>query len=433
MSDRRQIELMGEATRLEEQATPRLLRATVAALSLTVFAFVGWAAVADVKQVAHTVGEVMPEGRPQVIQHLEGGIVQDIMVEDGDLVSAGDVLVRLDEEEARADLAAARHRRLALALEAERLRAFIAGRTPDFSAFADAPPAMIGEHEAFFRDMVAARQREADVIGHEIAQSTRALDALRADLVAAEANLEVAREVERRRADLESRGLSSTMALLSDRQRVIELEGRVARLAADIRSAQDLIAQERSRLASLTARHRDAANEALADVSTSLAEVSERVDKLTSQIARKTLRAPVDGLVKGLSVNTIGSVLKAGEQVAEIVPVGRTLEVMVEIAPRDIGHLAVGQAVDVKLTSFDFTRYGTVKGTLVHISPTSFRTGEGRPYFRGRVRLDASEVSGQPILPGMTASAAIVTGEKTVLAYLLRPVQQSLTTAMTER
>ncbi|MEM8662683.1 MAG: HlyD family efflux transporter periplasmic adaptor subunit, partial [Pseudomonadota bacterium] len=158
----------------------------------------------------------------------------------------------------------------------------------------------------------------------------------------------------------------------------------------------------------------------------------ERIDE---RIARLVLRAPTRGLVKGLSVNTIGAVIQPGQALMDLVPLGPALEAVVQIDPRDIGHIRVGQPVNIKVTSFDFARYGAVPGHITQISATTFKTDEGRTYFKARVDLSKNYVARTEhhIIPGMTVLADIVTGEKTILQYLIKPIHLSIQSALTER
>lgn len=148
------------------------------------------------------------------------------------------------------------------------------------------------------------------------------------------------------------------------------------------------------------------------------------------------LLKPSRGLVKGLSVNTIGEVIQPGQTIMEIIPLDKALEVAVKISPQDIGHLKVGQAVQVKFSTFDFSRYGSIAGHLEQISATTFSGENGDRYYQGRILLDQNHVGVNPenmIMPGMTVMADVITGDKTILQYMLKPIHVSLKTAFTER
>lgn len=432
----RQTRYLSQAVQLEEAANPRIVGLTVTVISLAIFAFAAWAALTNVSEVARVTGEVVPEGFVQRVQHLEGGIVRAINVTDGAIVEAGDVLVMLDEATVRDDLESAQARRLALSLEAERLRAFIDGREPDFSRFAGAGRGAIADNRAFFADMREARRREETVIADQIEQRRRRAATLVGDLEVARANLALSQELFARRSELADKGHASLMQLLEDERRLNEARGKVRGTENAIAVTEREISEFENRRTSLLADQREDANEALFRLTAELDQTAEQIDKLNERIGRMTVRAPTHGLINSVAVNTIGAVVAPGDTLMQIVPLGTDLEAVVDIAPEDIGHLGVGQEVRVKLTTFNAAHYGVIAGKLAHISATTVAREDGTRVYQGRVRLDADHVGGREehrILPGMTVSADILTGEKTVLDYLMRPIHASLTTALSER
>lgn len=178
------------------------------------------------------------------------------------------------------------------------------------------------------------------------------------------------------------------------------------------------------------------ANRAYNTATSELDQQKQVVASLEERVRRLVVTAPVTGLVKGIKINTIGAVVKPGEPLMEIVPTSRTLVVEARISPSDIGNVAVGQRVKVKVSSYDYGRYGVVNGALEFITATTFTDEKGEKYYRGRVILDSDHVgthTEMKILPGMTVQAGIITGRKSVMEYLLKPVQRALKDAFSER
>jgi len=178
------------------------------------------------------------------------------------------------------------------------------------------------------------------------------------------------------------------------------------------------------------------ARQARDQAESALNQQKEVVTRLKGRVERLDVRAPVAGLVKGLKLNTIGEVVKPGDPLMEIVPTGETLVVEARIAPADVGHVAVGQPVKVKVSSFDYGRFGAVDGTLEFISATTFDGSNGEKHYRGRVTLKQTHVGNHEemkILPGMTVQAGIITGKKSIMAYLLKPVQRALADGLNEK
>jgi HlyD family secretion protein/adhesin transport system membrane fusion protein len=432
-----QLRHLSQSARLEEQSNLRLIRLTLVIVSLAILAMLGWAAQARVSELARAPGEVVPEGSQRSVQHLEGGIVSAIAVREGQLVAQGERLLELDGSGLREDLSRARIKQQTLQVQAERLRAFIAGRAPDFAPFAAAPASYLAEQAASFRSMVAASREERRVVEAQIAQKEEALGQLGARKGTVALNLELVEDLHERYRGLFGRGYLTRSRLVESEQELNRLRGEAAEIDNQIRQAAVALQEFRSRLGSLAAGHRDEAWRQLDAIEAELRQNQEVIAKLDGQVGRLELRAPVRGLVKGLAVNTIGAVVAPGQVLLEIVPLDETLMVEIRIPPQHIGHLSLGQPVQVRVSSYDFGRYGAVQGTLASVSATTFTGPTGERFYRGRVRLAQHHVGSDPvanpILPGMTVMADIVTGDKTVLDYLLKPIERSLKTAFTER
>lgn len=435
-SRERQTRYLSQAIQLEEAVNPHIIRSTMTVVSLAILTFFTWAGFTNVNEVARTPGEVIPHGFQQTVQHLEGGIVRTIDIREGEIVDKGQVLITLSDSAVKDDLERVRSKQLSMDLREEQLRAFTENRMPDFSRFPDATQKMIADQNAFFFAMRNARNKEARIIRDQIGGKKQSLKTLDVDIKTARKNLAIAADVYRRRKILKKKGYASHMKLLEDRKRLNDIQGDLARLENQVRVARTEIEGFEGRLESLFARHRDEANEKLAQLLADKAQNIEIVEKLEERIGRMTIRAPSRGIVKGLMINTVGAVIQSGQTLMEILPLNESLEVQVKISPQDIGFVKVGQKVQVKFSTFDFSRYGSILGKLAHISATTFDGDSGDRHYRGRILLDANYVGDDPsnaILPGMTVMADVITGRKTILEYLLKPIHISLKTAFTER
>ena len=203
-----------------------------------------------------------------------------------------------------------------------------------------------------------------------------------------------------------------------------------------LRMTRAEIGEFNNRLQSLSSNHNNDVSERLDQLMEKKAENAELIDKLQGRVARLEIVAPVKGVVKGLELNTVGAVVRPGETLMDIVPMDESLVIQVKIPPQHIGHIEVGQKVEVKFSSFDFSRYGVVPGKLDRISATTFTGANGERYYQGRILLDRNYVGqskANRVLPGMTVMAEIITGRKTLLDYLLKPVHNALKTAFSER
>ena len=358
---------------------------------------VTWAAVAQVDIVAKASGRVVPDGREQVIASLEGGILRELLVREGQQGAAGQPLALLDPTRVEAAQAEGQARRLALQGTQARLTAEAGGKPLKFPA--DLPVAVVqGETESW-----QARQR---ALNEAVATNRRSMALLQRELAMAEA--------------MSAKGLMSEVEVMRVRRQVNEL---------------DLQTQERIN------RFRQDASGELVRVRNELAQLMEQMVVRDDALRRTTLLSPVNGLVKQIRMNTLGGVVPAGAPVMEIVPVGDRVLVEARIRPADIGFVQVGQRVEVKLSAYDYTVYGGMKGVVQSISPDALgdpdrAANPDATWYRALVRTDRATLGRRAkgdgpegkvlaVLPGMTGTVEIRTGERSVLGFLLRPMLKS--------
>ena len=388
-SESEQLRYLPQSVKLEEAVQPHIIRVTMILISGIVLLFIMWASVTNINEVAKAPGEIVPKGFVQVVQHLDGGIVTEIHTGEGDLVKKDQILLKINDGGTRHDLAEALAKQRFLSIEAERLHAFINNEQPNFERFSD--KAMSAD--AHFVQQEKLMTHNADI--YKLHQRAEKLME----------NLRIAKERLALQKKLFKQGHVPKLTVFQYQKEVSKIE---------------------------TDAHRE-----LNTIEAQIAQNKEVIAKLKSKVDRLEVRSPVYGLVKGLKVNTIGGVIEPGKTLMEIVPLDKHLVVEARILPKDIGHVQVGQTVRVKVSSYDFSRYGAVMGRLEFLSATTFLGEKGEPYYRGRIILSKRYVGNNsgtnPILPGMTVEADIVTGKKTILAYLLKPIHLSLKTALTER
>lgn len=415
------------------------------ALALLLLGGGGWSATAVLAGAVTVQGQIEVEGNRQVVQPSEGGSVDWILVREGDVVVAGQPLVALNG----ADLTAALARlRTALAALAARHARLIAERdglaAPPFGADLRADPkatvlvedqrrlfAARAESDASQRDQLS---RQVDQIGHEI-------EGLIAQHAALDRQTALVAQDLATQSDLAARGLAPAGRVLTLQRQIAELEG--TRAAIDTQRAQAEGRQTEARIAALriAATRREAALTELRDLVPQELDLSGQADALTARIARLTLRAPVSGVVWGLSVTTRGAVVKPGDTILSIVPQDRALIVTAEVPPVNIDDVAVGQMVRLRVLAFHDRLAGEVTGRVTGVSSDVFRDDRtGRSFYRVRITLDPAPLGGAPpgmvlpgpLLPGMPVEAFIVTGARTPLAYLLAPLRAYLDHALRE-
>ena len=357
---------------------------------------IAWAGFAQVDIVAKASGRVVPDGREQVIASLEGGIVRELLVREGQEVTEGQALAMLDPTRFESQQAESTAKKLALLGTLARLQAEANGRPLQFSE--DIPEAVVeAETESH-----AARQH---ALNEAVETNGRSAALLQKELGMAQA--------------MSSRGLMSEVEVMRVRRQLNDLQ---------------LQTQERIN------RFRQEAAGEMVRVRNELALLEEQMVVRDDALRRTTLVSPVNGVVKTLRANTVGGVVQPGAPVMEILPLGPRVLVEARVKPADIGFVRTGQQVRVKLSAYDFTIYGMLEGTVVSISPDAMgdpdKAATEGTWYRAMVRAvpDGLQKAGKPlsVLPGMTGTVEIRTGQRSVLAYMLRPMMKSQE-AFTER
>ena len=432
-----QLRYLSQSVLIEEAMTPHIIRSTLMVVSVAIMIFIIWAAITNVDEVAIAPGEVVPSQYIQSIQHLEGGIVSEIHIKEGDLVQKGQLLIKLDGNSAKQDLSSLKAKQLALDFQAERLRAFVNSAQPDFNKISGNHHKIKQDQLKAFNSMLEARDAEKKVIEEQIIQKQEAVTQLQQKYETLNDNMELVQEERDIKQKLVEQGAVSKVKFFEIEKELNQIVGEVSEVESQIIQAQNELSEYKTRLGSLGARRHDEAYRELDQVESESSQNKERIKKITEQVTRLEIKAPSYGLVKSLNAKTIGGVVSSGQLLVEIVPLEGSLLVECKIVPKDIGHVKKGQDVSVKISAYDFSRYGTVGGKLEYISATTFTAEDGSRYYLGRISLEKNYVGRQKtenlIMPGMTVQSDIVTGEKSVLAYLLKPIHSSLNSAFRER
>jgi HlyD family secretion protein/adhesin transport system membrane fusion protein len=434
-----QLRYLSQSALIEETAAPYMVRTTLFFISTVIISLIAWAGFTDVEEIAITQGEVIPSKHVQSIQHLEGGIVANINVVEGELVDEGQVIFVLDGTAAKQDLSAIQAKKLALTYQTLRLRSFINNTKPNFQELSakEVNQRLIDEQNHAFESMIEARNNEKDVITEQIIQKESALNGFIERKATLKESMALVKEEMDLKNKLNKKGHLSKFKLLQIQKQFNDIKGEFQETESDATQAKNAIAEYKNRLESLEANFIDDAYQELNTVEGNINQIEETIKKLQEQVNRLEIRSPSYGFVKVLNIKTLGGVVESGQILAEIVPLEGNLIIETQIQPKDIGYIKTGQAVNVKVSSYDFSRYGTIEGILEYISATTFVNDDGTRYYMGRVSIEKNYVGANErknlIVPGMTVQADIVTGAKSILAYLLKPIHTSVTTAFSER
>ncbi|RQO79575.1 HlyD family type I secretion periplasmic adaptor subunit [Acidovorax sp. FJL06] len=408
-----------------------LLRLAVLFLLLLVF----WAAYAELDEVTRGDGKVVPTSQVQVIQSVDGGIVEELPVREGQVVEAGQLLLRVDSTRFLSTMLESRASLLALQAKALRLQALTQGGTfvPPPELLRDAPD-IVAQEMRLYRSRREEISAQVSISQNQLMQRQQELNEVRARKEQAERGLELMlRELNATKPMVATGAVSEVEVLRLDRE-VARLRGDREQADAQISRVQAAIQEASRRIeeVQLTARNQMSAE--LSETMSKLSSMSEGGRALADKVKHADIRSPVRGTVKRLLVNTVGGVVQPGKEVVEIVPSDDALILEAQVSPRDIAFLHPGQEAMVKFTAYDFSIYGGLVADVVNISADSVVDEKGNANYLVRVRTrKASLGANLPIIPGMVAQVDILTGKKTVLAYLLKPVLRAKANALSER
>lgn len=434
----RERSLLPESIHVEEELIPDFVHPALLLVAAAVILFIIWAAVTNLKEVARAPGEIIPSGDIKVVQHLDGGVISEILVAEGQLVEKGQLLLRISGSKATAELGQMTARLDGLRLREERLLAVTEGKLkPNFDALEIGKPGMVSTQRDIYLAQLATRASTLDILDRQIEQRKQRIEQQKAALAAAKEHVTLTNELSDMREDLASRRLVNRSVLLETRRAKVTAIGEVDRLREEIGISQQELAEAISRREDAKNQLRQQALIELGAVRTEIAEIEDAVFRLQGQVGRLEVRAPHRGFVHDFKIYNVEQVIEPGAMLMQIISEKPVIEAEVRIATRDIGFVKAGQHVNLRATSYDYARFGVAKGVLKSISPSSLLGDDGQPYYRGVVELDNPYVGNAAnrytLQPGMSVEADIVTGEKTLLTYLTKPVVDVISLSFRER
>jgi membrane fusion protein, adhesin transport system len=418
--------------------SPKGGRAIIWVVLLLFVAFMAWAYNSEIEQVTRGIGKVIPSSQIQVVQNLEGGIISEILVDVGQLVKKGQLLLRIDETRFSSSFKQNRVKYLSLKARAARLLAEANGK--DFKVPQEIldENREIGERE---KELFESRKREfqstLNILQEQISQREheyKELTTKQDELTRTNALLQKELELTR---PLVAQGAVSEVEVLHLERQASQMQGDIETIKQTIPKAQSRLQEAQLALQEAQLTFYNKAKSELNEVLADLDEVAATAIALEDRLKRTNVRSPVTGTINRLLVNTEGGVIQPGMDLVEIVPLEDTLVIEAKIKPSDIAFLRPEQEAKVKFTAYDFTIYGGLEAKLEHISADSITDEKGNSYYLVRLRTNKNylglESDPLPIIPGMIATVDIITGKKTILAYLLKPVLRAKYMALREQ
>ncbi len=418
------------------EQTPRGARIVVWLSLAAVLTLIVWAAFAVLDEVTRGEGKVIPTRQIQILQSLDGGIVSEILVKEGQSVKIGDLLLKVDPTRMVSSLRENQSQYLSLLAKAARLQALADGaRFIPPPAVAQEAPEIVAQERALYESRRAELDATIGVFRQQASQRSQELISAKARREQASQSYTLtARELEMTR-PLVKTGAVSDVELLRLERDVARYRGERDSANSDIPRLESSVLEASRKMQEVELTFRNVARSELSEVNAKISALSEGSAALEDRVNQTEIRSPVNGTVKQLKVNTVGGVVQPGKDVIELVPSDDALLLEARVLPKDIAFLRPGQKALVKFTAYDYSTYGGLEATLEHISADSVLDDKGNAYFLVRVRTLSTTIGPHnfPIIPGMVVEVDILTGKKSVLSYLLKPILRAKAKAMTER
>jgi HlyD family secretion protein/adhesin transport system membrane fusion protein len=409
---------------------------TVVPIMLFFTIFLTWASFSEIDEAVKGTGKVVPSGQTKVIQNLEGGIVSGILVNEGDAVKKGDIIYNLSNAFFSADYVTKEIDLLTLQAVLIRLEALIDNKTtveypPELKK--KIPDIVENETRIFYEDL-ENNQRKVDIAKDQFNQKDYKLRETKIRFNNLSIELNLAMENMKILDELLSKKVASKKEYILELSKKQNIVTQIEETRNSIPILQEEIEEARKKVASVESENR---SKSLSKYSEVKAEITKSIEKNKANVdreQRKSVISPVNGIINKLYFYTEGGIVKAGDKMAEITPIEDSLTIEAKIKSSDRAFIWEGQDVSVEITAYDFSKYGLLDGKLVSISPDSFEDKNGSIYYLAKIKADVNQFAPDlPILPGMVANVNILTGKKTVLQYIIKPLKDIRKNALSEQ
>ncbi len=424
-----------EADALISRQRTHRAQAIVRVALLVIVLLIVWAALARVDEVTRGEARVISSRQLQIVQSLDGGVVVEILVKEGQVVEAGQLLLRVDETRATSGVRESAAQGVALRARTARLRALAEDKPfqPPLAG-TDEEKRTVEEERRLYEARLSELQAQLSINRQQLSQRQQELNEMQARRNAAQRGLELAQQELAQTRPLLATGAVSQVDILRLERDVTKNRGDAEQATAQIARVQAAIGEAQRKAQETELVFRGEARRDLADAMGKLNALNEGAVALADRVSKAQVKSPVRGRVQRLLANTVGGVVQPGKDIVEIVPLDDTLVLEARVAPKDIAFIVPGQAATVKFTAYDFSIYGGLEAKVENISPDTVVDERGNAFYLVRVRTDRASFNDKlPIIPGMTAEVDVLTGKKSVLSYLLKPLLKVQAYALRER
>lgn len=434
----RDYEFMNSLSAAMLEVTPRRLRVVMFFWVIAIFGFIIWASFTQIDEIARGTGDIIPSGENQMIQNLEGGIVEEILVNEGDEVKQDQILVKINNERSKSSFSSNSIKANALQAKIIRLRAESLGEEFKIDdELNKLVPELVANEKSLFLTNQEQLNSKLNSLREKLAQTKNQLEDAKTKRVHLKSSLDLIKQEVKMTKPMVVKGVRSKVDFLKLQREENEIAQNYSSASLDIPRLESALKEIQSTIDETLYLFQSDAKTKLNEAVAELRGLNANSTALEDQVNRTLVRSPMKGIVQKLYVHTLGGVIKPGENIVEVVPSDQTLLVEVKIKPSDIAFIYGGQKAIVKFTAYDFSIYGGLQGKVVLISPDTVKDDKGNTFYTVRIKTDKNYIAyaGKhlKIIPGMTVSVDIITGKKSVLDYILKPILKTKQYTFTER
>lgn len=431
-------EFMNSLSSAVLERTPGRISRVLKIWLITILLFVAWASVAQIDEITRGDGKAIPYGQNQIIQNLEGGIIEEILVNEGQRVKTDEVILKINN--AKSVSASRTNEMKYQELEAKRMRLHAEANELPFKMIETDDEELQIQME-LAKKLYVSNQLEFlakdEALVQQIEQKKQEYKEARASIIALNKSLEYVREEISMTAPMVSQGIKSKVDFLKLKREASEIENRVQATELSLPRLEAAIKEYRNKRIEAKQLFINTAKKELNAVTAEISRLKAQQLEYTDQVQRTMVRSPVDGIVQKLYVHTIGGVVKPGADLVEIVPTSQKLILEIKIKPSDIAFIHPGAEAQVKISAYDFAIHGGLTGKVIFISPDTITDKQDNTFYIIHVETDKNYLGTEEhplnIIPGMTVSVDIITGKKTVMQYILKPILKSKQYVFSER
>jgi len=420
------------------QKSPSKLRVVLYFWVLAIIVFIVWAKFAMIDEIARGNGEIIPSGQNQIIQNLEGGIVEEMLVKEGDIVKKGQILMKINNEKSKSSFSSNAVKADAIEAKIIRLRAEANGKKFKVDKVTEERLKKFIENEKhLFNSNKQQLNANISALEEHLLQKKQELSEAYSHLKSLNSSLKLINDEVRMTKPMVAKGVRSRIDFLQLQRQQNDIQDKYSSTKKSIPRLKSAIKEVKNQIQEQVYKFQSDARIKLSDAISDIESLRATSTALEDQVSRTLVRSPMNGIVQNIFVNTIGGVIKPGQDIMEIVPSDETLLVEVKIKPKDIAFIYFGQKAIVKFTAYDFSIYGGLDGKVVLISPDTIKDEKDNVFYTVRIKTDKNSIGRDgknlKIIPGMTVSVDIITGQKSVLDYILKPILKTKQYTFTER